>query len=148
MLTELFSGADGSIVYQGYVDDPRNTDNAWMETTAFWFHCSRELGPKLQLSAGDDAKQVRWLDVSDDNPESTPFLEPHPPSPSEALLHSARALPSAGTTTCTPRTRRGSTRCPRSQATRRAALLRPHDRIHHSRRLAPATQVAKSLAER
>ena len=25
-------------VYRGYVDDPRNTDNAWMETVAFNFH--------------------------------------------------------------------------------------------------------------
>ena len=22
----------GTLIYQGYVDDPRNTDNAWMET--------------------------------------------------------------------------------------------------------------------
>ena len=25
-------------VYRGYVDDPRNTDNAWMETVAVNFH--------------------------------------------------------------------------------------------------------------
>ncbi len=25
-------------VYRGYVDDPRNTDNAWMETVACNFH--------------------------------------------------------------------------------------------------------------
>ena len=29
----------GKEVYRGYVDDPRNTDNAWTETTAFHFHC-------------------------------------------------------------------------------------------------------------
>jgi len=28
----------GSRVYCGYVDDPRNTDNSWMETTAYNFH--------------------------------------------------------------------------------------------------------------
>ena len=27
-------------VYRGYVDDPRNTDNAWMETTACAFLCT------------------------------------------------------------------------------------------------------------
>ena len=27
-----------SQVYAGYVDDPRNTDNAWMETVAYNFH--------------------------------------------------------------------------------------------------------------
>ena len=25
-------------IYKGYVDDPRNTDNAWMETQAMNFH--------------------------------------------------------------------------------------------------------------
>ena len=25
-------------VYKGYVDDPRNTDNAWIETIAINFH--------------------------------------------------------------------------------------------------------------
>lgn len=25
-------------MYAGYVDDPRNTDNAWMETVAYNFH--------------------------------------------------------------------------------------------------------------
>lgn len=25
-------------VFKGYVDDPRNTDNAWMETVAVNFH--------------------------------------------------------------------------------------------------------------
>ena len=53
----------GKEVYRGYVDDPRNTDNAWTETTAFHFHCSAELGVQLQLSAGDDARDVTWLDV-------------------------------------------------------------------------------------
>ena len=27
-----------NICFRGYVDDPRNTDNAWMETVAFNFH--------------------------------------------------------------------------------------------------------------
>ena len=28
----------GKELFKGYVDDPRNTDNAWMETVAFLFH--------------------------------------------------------------------------------------------------------------
>ena len=32
----------GEIVYEGYVDDPRNTDNAWMETTAINYHIESE----------------------------------------------------------------------------------------------------------
>jgi len=58
---ELFS--NGRVVYRGYVDDPRNTDNAWMETTAFHFHCSAELGQHMPLGAGDDAADVAWLDA-------------------------------------------------------------------------------------
>ena len=54
-------------VYRGYVDDPRSTDHAWMETTAFHFHCPREVGERMPLKAGDDAGQVMWLDVSMDN---------------------------------------------------------------------------------
>ena len=64
MLTDrLFSS--GQVVYRGYVDDPRNTDNAWMETTAFHFHCDAEMGALLPLHAGDDAADVTWLDVDD-----------------------------------------------------------------------------------
>ena len=61
----LFSS--GQVVYRGYVDDPRNTDNAWMETTAFHFHCDAEMGALLPLHAGDDAAEVTWLDVDDAN---------------------------------------------------------------------------------
>jgi len=55
------SGAE--LVYQGYVDDPRNTDNAWMETTAKHLHLDGELASQLSLQAGDDAKSVEWLPV-------------------------------------------------------------------------------------
>ena len=61
--------ASGTVVYQGYVDDPRNTDNAWMETTAYHFHCPPELGEMLPLEAGDDATDVMWLDVDDSEPK-------------------------------------------------------------------------------
>lgn len=55
----------GSLVYKGYVDDPRNTDNAWMETTVMNFHddTGLQIGA-LALTAGDDAKNVCWMDVS------------------------------------------------------------------------------------
>jgi len=49
----------GKEIYRGYVDDPRNTDNAWMETTAFHFHCSDAVARRLPLRAGDDASDVR-----------------------------------------------------------------------------------------
>lgn len=57
----------GQIIYKGYVDDPRNTDNAWMETVAVNFHDENgESVGKFDLRAGDDAQNVRWLDINKD----------------------------------------------------------------------------------
>lgn len=54
-------------VYSGYVDDPRNTDNAWMETVAYNFHDDDgSIVGDLKLKAGDDAVGVRWVDISSD----------------------------------------------------------------------------------
>lgn len=56
----------GEEIYKGYVDDPRNTDNAWMETVAFNFHDEKgDTIGGITLEAGDDAKNVRWIDISD-----------------------------------------------------------------------------------
>ncbi|KAL5103459.1 ADP-ribose pyrophosphatase mitochondrial [Taenia crassiceps] len=55
---------EGHEIYRGYVDDPRNTDNAWMETVAVNFHDDSGTGlALLKLSAGDDAAAVRWVDA-------------------------------------------------------------------------------------
>lgn len=61
---EHFFNAHGTEIYCGYVDDPRNTDNAWIETVAFNFHDGDgALLSSLKFEAGDDAKNVRWLDI-------------------------------------------------------------------------------------
>ena len=54
-------------VYAGYVDDPRNTDDAWMETiaTLFLVPPGHPLS-SMPLAAGDDASAVTWMDVTDD----------------------------------------------------------------------------------
>lgn len=59
-------------VYAGYIDDPRNTDNAWMESCVFHAHLSAADAAALTplLQAGDDAKEVRWMKVSADDAES------------------------------------------------------------------------------
>lgn len=47
------------------MDDPRNTDNSWMETLAVNFH--DETGntfDRFKLQAGDDAGAVKWLEIS------------------------------------------------------------------------------------
>eukprot|EP00088_Acartia_fossae_P056626 TRINITY_DN6595_c0_g1_i11.p1 TRINITY_DN6595_c0_g1~~TRINITY_DN6595_c0_g1_i11.p1 ORF type:complete len:347 (-),score=52.28 TRINITY_DN6595_c0_g1_i11:261-1301(-) len=63
-LVDSFFSAGGTEVYKGYVDDPRNTDNAWMETVVMNFH--DESGNKvgnLKLKAGDDAKNLKWMAI-------------------------------------------------------------------------------------
>ncbi|KAG5682289.1 hypothetical protein PVAND_011649 [Polypedilum vanderplanki] len=65
VLDDFFS--HGIEVYKGYIDDPRNTDNAWMETVAFNFHDeSGDFLKQLNFEAGDDAVGIHWIDVSRD----------------------------------------------------------------------------------
>lgn len=54
----------GRVIYRGYVDDPRNTDHAWMETTAKHLHLPAAVAERMHLQAGDDARAVRWLPLS------------------------------------------------------------------------------------
>lgn len=51
-------------IFAGVVDDPRNTDNAWMETTVLHKHLTTAERVAMQLKAGDDAKAVHWADVN------------------------------------------------------------------------------------
>ena len=62
-LEDFFS--QGEEIYKGYIDDLRNTDNAWIETVAINFH-DEDGGflAKLNFEAGDDAISVCWVDVS------------------------------------------------------------------------------------
>jgi ADP-ribose pyrophosphatase len=53
--------SEGHLIYRGYIDDPRNTDNAWMETTAKHLHLAPDTADMMNLQAGSDAKAVRWL---------------------------------------------------------------------------------------
>ena len=63
---EALFDSQGKIVYIGYVDDPRNTDHAWMETVCMHFHIEDPfLSENLKLSAGDDAAKACWLTISD-----------------------------------------------------------------------------------
>ncbi|KAM4632273.1 ADP-ribose pyrophosphatase, mitochondrial [Discoglossus pictus] len=63
-IQSLFS-QEHLLIYRGYVDDPRNTDNSWMETQAVNYHDETgHLLNQLTLEAGDDAGKVQWVDVS------------------------------------------------------------------------------------
>lgn len=54
----------GDEIYKGYVDDPRNTDDAWMETKCVHFHMDSKLAQKLPLLGGDDASTAMWKNVN------------------------------------------------------------------------------------
>lgn len=66
LVQQLFLKDNERHVYTGYVDDPRNTDNAWMETSAMHYHCNEQLASMLKTNAGDDAADVMWLDITED----------------------------------------------------------------------------------
>ena len=56
----------GKPVFRGYVDDARNTDDAWIETTVRHYH--------LDVGEGEiQSPGVRWVDIS---PE-VPIYQPH-----------------------------------------------------------------------
>uniref|UniRef100_A0A7S2JNZ6 Nudix hydrolase domain-containing protein n=1 Tax=Haptolina brevifila TaxID=156173 RepID=A0A7S2JNZ6_9EUKA len=62
----------GEVVYRGYVDDPRNTDNAWMETQATHFHCNQKFGARLSFpTRTTDPGVLTWIniDVADERYE-------------------------------------------------------------------------------
>ncbi|CAB3411217.1 unnamed protein product [Caenorhabditis bovis] len=76
----------GKELYKGYVDDPRNTDNAWMETVVINFHDVNDVLKNVELKAGDDAKDLRWIRVDSNEPlyaSHSHFIE---------ILKSLRAL--------------------------------------------------------
>ncbi len=52
-----------TMLFTGVVDDPRNTDNAWMETTVLHKHLTADEQRTLKVRAGDDARAVNWVDV-------------------------------------------------------------------------------------
>jgi ADP-ribose pyrophosphatase len=60
-------GSGAREVYRGYVDDPRNTDHAWMETTVVHQHLRPEVARQLEPRAGDDATAVRWMALTEEN---------------------------------------------------------------------------------
>ncbi len=51
----------GQLVFRGIVDDPRNTERAWIETSAYLFDSSAD----HEVAAGDDARQTKWFPLAD-----------------------------------------------------------------------------------
>ncbi|XP_061081599.1 transient receptor potential cation channel subfamily M member 2-like isoform X1 [Conger conger] len=66
---KLASKAEVNEVFTGYVDDQRNTDNAWLETTAFNIHLDRRGLLMADLNNMAESSQVseelvKWQEVS------------------------------------------------------------------------------------
>lgn len=65
------TGADldmsgGREIYKGYVDDPRNTDNAWMETTAIHRHLAPDEAAAVSFPGPADSAEIKgvgWIPV-------------------------------------------------------------------------------------
>lgn len=55
------------LVFSGFCDDPRNTDNAWMETAAYMYVLDAKQAEQLRPCAGSDAKKWKWLPMSEDS---------------------------------------------------------------------------------
>jgi ADP-ribose pyrophosphatase len=66
-ITVDFSSAE--TLYQGYVDDPRNTDNAWFETTALHAHLTGSAASQTPTGM-DDAEDARWVRLDQDAVDS------------------------------------------------------------------------------
>jgi ADP-ribose pyrophosphatase len=69
-LATLLPAKQKTVIYRGYVDDPRNTDNAWMETTAFalFFNQDEAIKMPTKLSPTDtdevDQSQNGWFSLN------------------------------------------------------------------------------------
>lgn len=87
----LFSS--GTTVYKGWVDDPRNTDWAWMETVAVHFHIADD-SPihNIELRPATDATGAKWYKL--ENPEDIRRLYA---SHGEFVLNAVRMRAEPGT---------------------------------------------------
>ena len=63
LVDALFEGG-GEALYTGHTEDPRNTDNAWVETAVSHFHLPDELAAMVPLTRGaEDGASIGWLDL-------------------------------------------------------------------------------------
>lgn len=60
----------GELVYSGYIDDSRNTDNAWMESSAYHLHLTPEQAAVIEIEAGSDADAAHWAEITETLPGS------------------------------------------------------------------------------
>ena len=68
-VNKAFTSRDSKLIFAGVVRDPRNTDNAWTETSALNVHCSEGFFDNVILKAGAPAVDVQWVRIE----RNTPF---------------------------------------------------------------------------
>ena len=63
-IDQLFNGPM-QVVHKGHVDDWRNTDHAWIETTAVHMHASDVVGNSIRLETKDqnEIHKSQWYDI-------------------------------------------------------------------------------------
>ena len=64
LLDAIFAPTNTRCVYRGYVDDARNTDNAWLETAAFMYTLPEGVSNdevERLFVGGSDASAVKWV---------------------------------------------------------------------------------------
>ena len=69
VLDAIFAPSNTRCVYRGYVDDARNTDNAWMETAAFAYDLPRSVSDEQAerlFVGGSDASAVKWVECGEE----------------------------------------------------------------------------------
>lgn len=58
---------NGEPIYQGYIDDPRNTDNAWVERQCLNFHDDDgSVFDKYTLQSDEKKDRVEWISLTAD----------------------------------------------------------------------------------
>jgi len=66
VIATIFSPNNRYLIYEGYVDDSRNTDNAWMETSAYLFVCTERQAKLLKFeSQKGETLDVKWIPFSE-----------------------------------------------------------------------------------
>jgi hypothetical protein len=63
LFDEIFKKSAQTLVYRGYSDDPRNTNESWVETSAWHVHCPAELCNALDAGYEESSRQIMWMDI-------------------------------------------------------------------------------------
>ena len=77
-IIDLFNNS--IVLYNGYVNDPRNTDNAWMETTVCGILINKDQKQKIRLRKEDTEKNTdstKWIKVCENSLEFTNIYADH-----------------------------------------------------------------------